>query len=294
MAEQYDGTTQRGPADFASRPLLTSACLAAALMLAAAQLSAQEPSPADKQQIEAALKLTTSEAAKYQFVLDDGERTEGKLLPEPVLRWSNPAAGEIYGNVFLWTVDTRPLVVGSLFKWFSPHTHMSHEFHSLAEKPVRGSYAGGEIWRTSAAGVAFAPVPSAPTPAVSAPQRLVQMRRLARDFSVTKRDRDGSIGELRLLTQPIYRYAAPQAGISDGALFTFVQGTDPELSLLLEARTDNDGIRWMYAAARMNSVAFTLRHGEREVWKVDILPWAEIQGRRHIYTTFRHENVPLP
>src|SRR5262245_40885034 len=94
----------------------------------------QTDTPATKENIEAALKLTQAAAAEYDMRVG-GDEKPLELLREPVLRWSNPDRGEVHGNVFVWTREGRPLVVGSLFKWFSPHTHMAHEFHSLAEEP---------------------------------------------------------------------------------------------------------------------------------------------------------------
>jgi hypothetical protein len=185
--------------------------------------------PVNKQQIEAALKLTTEAAAKYAFTFQDADSQPARLHSEPILRWSNPQAGEIYGNVFLWTIDDRPAAVGSLFKWFTPHTHMSHEFHSLAEAPLAGTFEGRAVWRTSQPGLAFVSLPGAPPPADSAVQRLLAMKRLAKDFTATKISRDDSKQELRLLTQPIYRYAVLEQQILDGALFVHVQGTDPEV-----------------------------------------------------------------
>src|SRR4051812_8729485 len=115
---------------------------AAALLavLFSSRLMAQEPqaavpSPAEeKELIAAALKLTKQAAAKYEFTVEGADGRQPRLVEEPVLQWSNPSAGQVYGNVFLWTSGGRPVVVGSLFKWFSPHTHMSHEFQSLAEQ----------------------------------------------------------------------------------------------------------------------------------------------------------------
>src|SRR5262249_9352307 len=112
---------------------------------------------------------------------------------------------------------------------------------------------------------------------------------MARDCAVTKRERDGSAGELRLLTQPIYRYEAPQAGVIDGALFAFVQGTDPDLFLLLEARESGGKTAWRIAATPLDSVALSLRHKETEIWSVDILPWSDVNGHRLPYTSFRHD-----
>src|SRR5947209_7567407 len=83
-------------------------------------------------------------------------------------------------------------------------------------------------------------------------QRLLQMRELAAGCAVTKRERDDSASELRLLPQPIYRYEAAQAGVIDGAIFVFVQGTDPDLFLLLEARESGGKAEWQFAACRMN------------------------------------------
>jgi len=242
--------------------------------------------PVNKEQIDAALKLTKAEAEKYTFTLQDESRSSARLLAEPVLRWSNPAVGEIHGNVFLWTIDKRPAAIGSLFKWFTPHTHMSHEFHSLAEQPLVGRYDGRDVWTTSARGLAFSLLPSAPQPAASAAQRLLAMKRLAKDFSATKHQRDGEKQELRLLTQPIHRYAAPEHKVLDGALFVFVQGTDPEVFLLLEARGDQGKAAWHFAATRMNSVGFVLRYQDKEIWSAEIMPWSDISSHAQPYTSF--------
>jgi hypothetical protein len=261
-----------------------------AIALHAAALGQEPPvsqtlSPADKQQIEAAHQLTTEAAGKYSFTLA-GSESSAMLVRDPVLRWSNPAAGEIHGNVFIWTVDDRPAVVGSLFKWFSPHTHMSHEFHSLAEHPLAARYEQRNVWTTSQPGLKFNLLAGAPQPATSAPQRLLQMKRLVKDFAATKHERDGSRQELRLLTQPIYRYAALRQDVLDGAVFVLVQGTDPEVFVLLEARGESGKQAWTFAATRMNSVGFQLRYQDKEVWSVEVMPWSDVGSHAQTYTTF--------
>jgi hypothetical protein len=250
-----------------------------------AQQPAEELTPVDKEQIEAALKLTTAEAAKYSFRIQ-GTDSRPQLREEPLLRWSNPSVGEVHGNVFLWTVNERPAVVGSLFKWFTPHTHMSHEFHSLSEASLAGNYEDREKWRTKIGGVSFVALPDAPVPAASAPQRLLQMKRIARDFAATKLERDGNKQELRLLTQPIYRYAAPNEDVQDGGLFALVQGTDPEVFLLLESRGKAAAARWQFAAARMNGVGFHVTYQDKPIWSVEIMPWRDIGSHAEVYTSF--------
>lgn len=256
-------------------------------VLTQATAQEEEPAAANKEQIEAALKITREAAGKYEFAIGDGVNAESpELIAKPILRWSNPAAGEIHGNVFLWTVNSRPVVVGSLFQWFSPHTHTSHEFHSLAEQNLKGKYEDNEVWTTHEPGLEFKDVPESPAPAATAPQRLLQMKKLSKSFSATKKERDGSQSELRLLTQPIYRYAAEKEGLIDGGLFTFVQGTDPDVFLLLEARRADDTTTWNFALTRMNGVGFQVRHGDREIWSKETLPWTDIRSHRETYTTF--------
>src|SRR5262245_29854678 len=248
---------------------------------------ANSPPAGEKALIEAALKLTKEASQKYEFTSGAGP-VRAELMPEPVLRWSNPTVGEIHGYVFLWTVSGRPAVVSTIFKWFSPHTHMSHEFHSLSEQAVRGKYEGAEKWVVEKPGVRFVAWPEPPPPAAGIAQRLSQMRDFLRACTVTKRERDGNLTEMRLLTQPIYRYEAPRPGPLDGALFVFVQGTDPELFLLLEDREVNGKPQWQYAPARMNSVALDLKHRDKSVWSVEIMPTAEFTSHREAYTTFMH------
>jgi hypothetical protein len=249
--------------------------------------------PANRDNIEAALKLTGAAAAEYEMLV--GSEKPLDLKREPVLRWSNPVVGEVHGNVFLWTREGRPLVVGALFKWFSPNTHMAHEFHSLAEEPLHARFHGKPVWKTSEVGLRFVDVPKAPAPAAGEAQRLLQLKQLAKEFAGSSKPRGGSEVELRLLPQPIYRYAAPKQGIVTGALFAFVQGTDPDIFLLIEARgKDADGARWHFAAARMNSVQeLRLRHRDQQVWVAEIIPWKEIfLEHEHSYTTFRFKEIP--
>ncbi len=273
------------------RILSTCVLVAAALALAAAA-SAQQAAPADpaapanKELIAEALELTQRESARYEITLDGDDKTVATLRKDPVLKWSDPTVGEIHGNVFLWTVEERPVAVGSLFKWFSPHTHMSHEFHSLAEVPLAARYEERRVWRTSKAGVTFVPLPGADRPAGTANRRFLQMRELAKGFSATKTERSGNQAELRLLPQPAYRYSSPKENIIDGGLFVLVQGTDPEVFVLLEARGEDDKSQWMFAATRMNSIGFEVRYQDKPVWSAEIMPWRDVGSHAEPYTSF--------
>lgn len=269
------------------------AVLAIGSLVVAAPGRAQGPAdpPANRENIATALRLAQAAAAEYDIALAGGERLE--LVREPVLRWSNPVVGEIHGNVYLWVRDGRPLVVASLHKWFSPKTVFEHEFQSLAEGPLRATFHGAPAWETSGPGLHFADLPGAGAPAGTEAQRLFQMKQFVKEFAVTKKAYDGTESELRLLAQPVARYAVPKNGIVQGAMFTFVQGTDPDLFLLIEARGENAAsVRWQIAAARMTAAEVRLRHRDKEIWKAEIHPWADVFDHKHGYTNFVFKEVP--
>jgi len=244
--------------------------------------------PDEKELAKRALEISRKEAGLWDLELGADPQQKLKLNADPVLRWSNPSAGEIYGAVFVWTSDGRPQVVGSIYKWYSPHKHYSTEFQSLAETKITGAREGKPMWTPARAGVAFKPVPEAPQPADGAATRLRQMREIAGDFVATKTDREGNQQKMRLLTQPIYRYEGKGAAILDGGLFTFVEGTDPEVFLLLEARREKDRYNWHYALTRMNSTRFDATYKGNQVWNVEVLPWSQVRDHNEPYTTFQY------
>jgi hypothetical protein len=227
----------------------------------------------EEQRAKEALSLCKTGAKEYRLYRDGENRDELQLKPEPILNWSNPSVGSIHGSVFLWTHHGRPAAVASIFKWFEPLDQMACEVHSLSDATMVAMQGDQEAWSASAPGVKFRPVPTASVASDRAITRLAEMRAIARDISITKTDRDKTQQELRLLTQPLHRYESPTEDVVDGAIFAFVQGTDPEVLLLLEARKGAAGATWQYALVRMNSVIFNARYQDKTVWQTEQLPW---------------------
>ena len=81
-----------------------------------------------------------------------------------------------------------------------------------------------------------------------------------------------------------------RADLIDGALFAFVQGTDPEVLLLLEARRDEAVASWHYGLARMTSRALRADHKEKEVWSVPNC-WSQVTDRKEPYTAFFRQKL---
>jgi len=108
-------------------------------------------------------------------------------------------------------------------------------------------------WTPHGTELTIAAVPDAHPPAETATGRLQQMRQFARRFGVHEEYRKDKV-ECRLLPSPLDRYADPDKGIVDGAMFAFANGTNPELGLFLECN-DKD---WTYGTFRMGAAALSV------------------------------------
>ncbi len=203
-------------------------------------------------------------AREFAVHIGPGAKEDARRLPEPLLRWSQPVRGGDDGALYLWVREGRPVAVVSFFtyKWPSGLRVILHERHSLVTEPIEITWQGRTVGRTSQAGVTFKPIPNAPAPAETAPARLRQMRALLRGFSANTIDEKGSTWPLRPLIQPLYRYE----GKTDGALFTMVQGTDPEAFLLLEVRGEGKTAHWEYAVTRFTDLEIHVRLENHEVF----------------------------
>ena len=112
---------------------------------------------------------------------------------------------------------------------------------------------------------------------------------MSRDFTVERDHPEQGKGEMRLLAQPIYRYqlsGSPDSPTLDGAIFVFVEGTDPEAYLLLEA-TGTERPVWQFAFARMNIVAFRGLYKGDPVWNVEPVGWDTVFDRHEPYAIIR-------
>ena len=201
----------------------------------------------------------------YQIVpADDASATMKNLT---VLRWANNARGSQNGATLIWTHKGRPEAVCCIYPWGGS---MSHEFDSLSRGKIRGMREAEVVWRPAEVGLKFADIPGAAAPMKTAARRKLQLSKLAREFRGTmtgwKVD-DSDREELRLLPRELYRYKKGDPRIIDGALYAFVQGTDPEILLLIEAWAEKDqSAKWQYAFARRTSGGLEGRHKGKVVW----------------------------
>ena len=237
-----------------------------------------DPEPTQAVQEQEAQEQKTQSAARLKFMKETAARLEIRvkgnggakleLGTEPVMRWDSVRSRVVDASAFVWFDEHRPQAIGGI--WIKDG-HATFELQSLSAGPLTAAVDGTprSRWSTERPGISWEAVEGAPRPAASRGERLRQMKQLAKDFSVhavkTPPDyHEGSLWHLRMLVQPIHRYAEDAA--VDGAIFAFAQGTDPEAFLILESRPANGTNRWHFGMASACIWELHARRGAREVW----------------------------
>lgn len=217
------------------------------------------------------LKLCRDDMAQFQFRFADDPDAKCEL--KEVMKWSNPVRERQIGVVFVVVHDGRAEALTTVFSHPSGEDRLFiyDEFQSLSPRRLVARKKEAPVWASAKPGVDLKPISEAQPPADTAPARLRQMRSLAREFtahSLSYRTGQETKWELRMLTQPLFRYETKGGEVLDGAVFTFVSeaGTDPELIVLIEARKVGERYLWHFAPARFSDHTLVLKYRDREVW----------------------------
>jgi hypothetical protein len=257
--------------------------LAFVVMILAAIPSAKAEEPKPEQTESAWQKLFREHAAGYRVLLE-GEKEPAKVSQNPVLAWTQPVRGGEDGAIYLWTHHGRPVAIGAIFIWPAGNNRqgITHELHALTPEPLTAEW-NKRRWKPKPGTFEQQTLASVDPPGPNAQRRLLQMKKLAGEFAATSTDKEDRDWELRLLPRPIYRYeideeAAAKPAVIDGALFGFVQGTDLEVVLAVEAHRTEKGNLWRYALARMSDLRLKVEHGGKQVWKVDVARFDDAQS----------------
>jgi len=201
--------------------------------------------------------------------LSQGE-SRVKLVEEPVLRYSDNTRQNDEATLWIWSSGGRPSAILAVEyypespkgpRWLIEIASLSTERIAARRKPELR-------WFAKEPGLTLKALEDAAAPAEKAARRLSQMKDIRRRFTAIETEgTDGRI-ELRPLNSPLYRYSEPDAGILDGAIFAFANGTNPEVLLVLEAhaRKDADPV-WQYGLVQMTGAVVSVQLGGKEVWK---------------------------
>jgi hypothetical protein len=218
------------------------------------------------------LPIYLKEAEAYSLAVESAPTKPLELKKEPVLEWSNPIRdGVQQGVIFLWLRDGRPAAVGCIFSqphWQAPGRKVLHELHALDPVKLLVTRDAYNQWEPEA-GLDRKELTDAPAPAETPAARLIQMKKLAQEFTGHEIDaQEKKRLELRLLPTPLYRYPAGKRAVIDGALFALISeaGTDPEVLLLVEAREEKGKVSWEYVCGRFSDRELHVYRKDKEVF----------------------------
>jgi hypothetical protein len=225
----------------------------------------KEPNP-EEQAKQERLDFMYSVSASYSGTrLSDG--AELKIVGQPLLRFTNPLFGVRDGLFVAWVdPSNRPVAVGQVFLMRRTESSWYLETQSLAQGPMKFESDTEATWAPAEAGIEWKKFEDTVVPAGSKVLRLSQMRKLAARFS-GEDDLSVENNVLRLMPNPMVRYGDSENEIVDGAMFAHVEGTDPELLVLIEARKDQQGgTAFWWALAPMTSAALDGYLDGQKVW----------------------------
>ena len=223
-------------------------------------------------------------AGRYHFTADSHQAA---LHAQPLLRWDNKVVREDDGLLFLWSDKRgRPLVAA---QFFLQEDVWHHEFQSLSSRGFEARVDGVKdwSWQPDRAGIKLSAPADTEPPAKTATARLRQMRGIAEKYAgAVSRDPTGKFAdphELRLLATPVYRYAAEDEALLDGAIFVLAQGTNPEVLLTIEAHLQPDRSRWQLGFAPMTSYHLRVRRGDKVVFERELqsVPTLDLKADYH-------------
>jgi hypothetical protein len=194
-----------------------------------------------------------------------------KRIEKPVLYYGDPTRDNDRGSVWAWGEKGRPVALLELWQHVDDRTRWAFCVCNTSGGKLRATRGGDPWWRENESACELKDVPDAPAPASDAAQRQRQMKQLAQKFKGHEFwDPNNSRFELRRLERPLHVYKDEDAGILDGALYTLANGTNPEIMVFIEARTnpkDTSKTAWQYTVGRLAHAELHLLYDDREVFE---------------------------
>lgn len=253
---------------------------AASLVLLLSNVMAQDggagaDETAEKEQRAAYLRAMRRMAAECKVVrlTDDGE-VGCTMTKKSVLNWADSARHPdllVPGTCWIWHDQGRPQLIGEIYGRTNDVGAWNMFNCSLSSDEVRFT-GGSHSWIAQGSYYTPMAIPNS-TVAESKAARTFQLKQLARRFD-SHQFWDGERYELRLLSQPLYRYEDERAGIIDGAIYALVHGTNPEVLLLIEAQEPRETSRgveqWKVAFGSLAGARCVVRLDREEIWSCNL------------------------
>jgi hypothetical protein len=250
-------------------------------------------SGADDEKAEEALVKKNAATLAGQIAVErqasDGWSSVGRMA-EPALYYGDPTRNNSNGSVWIWGDSGRPVSIMELYQPSDRPDDWVFVVNNLSGGVIRAQRKEQLWWRENESAVEWKQIGEADPVASAKPQRLLQLKALARRFKAHEFwDPNNSRFELRQLSQALHRFADEEHGLIDGGVFAFSNGTNPEVILLLEAKSEGGAEpRWQYALARLGHAEMHVAFDDVEVWTV---PRVDRMASTEPYW-LHYENIP--
>lgn len=209
------------------------------------------------------------------------------LKPDPILRYNDVTRGILDSVVFRVGTKGRPtaLISAELYGRQGQSLLLNHEFIALSD-PHFEFKRDNFVWQPETGNLTFQKMPDVQPPSDNPRLRLAQMRQISEQFSASQMV-GGSRIVLRRMSTPLDRYQPTDEPGSDGSIFAFSWGVNPEAALFVES----DGKKWFYAWAPLSSAPLEAKLGDVVVWSLKTPPPHE--DRTSPYTSI-HRRFDIP
>jgi hypothetical protein len=228
--------------------------------------------------------------------LQDGTWVKAKRIDRPLLLYNDDTRGDDRGSVWGWGEKGRPLAVFEVFQKVNNRPIWIFCVCNTSGGRLRAGRAGTPWWLENDSDIAFKDVPSAPPAAGESPLRQRQMKLLAQNFTAHEIwEPNNTRYDLRRLDRPLHSYRDEEAGIVEGGLFAFANGTNPEIMLFIEARQAKDKASkpvWQFGVGRSAYAELHLEYAGKEVYSAPRGNY--VAGRSKPFFTSTLEFTPAP
>jgi len=218
-----------------------------------------------------------------------------KRIDRPLLLFSDDTRADDRGSLWAWGDTGRPVALFEIFQKTTSRSIWTTGICNTSGGKLRAGRLGAPWWLENDSDIAFKDIPAAPPVAAEPALRQRQMKLLAQNFTAHEiYNPNNTRYDLRRLDRPLHAYR-DEAGIVDGGLFAFANGTNPEILLFIEARRSKDRASrpvWQFGVGRSANAELHLEYEGKEVY------WAPrgnvVSGRNKPFWTSTLEFTPPP
>lgn len=231
---------------------------------------ADEPAASSPDQRAAHLERMREIARSISLYELAGERqVPAQLVDEPVLRYADSTRDQYDSTIWVWGAARRPTAIMAIeyYPQRPKGPQWLFEIASLSAGRIAAERGKELHWTAREPGLQLQPLADVRAPAEGKVARLAQMKQLQRRFAAYERATIGGRIELRPIARPLHRYHDDAAGVIDGAVFAFANGTNPEVLWIIEASSqENSGSNWQVGLVQLTGEEVFVERDGKQIW----------------------------